>query len=804
MGPDPSRAEAQIRWRRWVPIVALVGVFVLLRGLDSHLKGSDFNGFELTSAHWSVSSDNVGVAWDSLVGTETWAAVRSEVGDLSGEPLLEARKSLGIRLSPARWNAWFGHRAVFSGSNGDWGVTVKPGILFRVWDRVSGKSGAVEGSNLRSYQGFQYGWRDGFLCVSESSEYAAEMLGSEIEWISAHLQRDSIAIRVREPYEISFQVELRDGFPVQGNLGYSLQAAEQPLRLSSTLSSEYAMVLSGMSPEDWMPLFDELIPKWRNMGVFSEVLAETVQQLARQDNSGSSEYVWMLDDVIIKESEAVPLFTLAGVGSISANPPAEPVPYRTNFRWGELEGWKEPWFGHRYEWCVARDGETVVMTNRSENMRRRTGLWQLADEEDVDVRVQLHIPKLFSIVATILLDAAESGDISGWDRSDVEAALRSRLWRGVGKLGSVEIDGQVVEGGISFEGYLDRRGEVDHGSSPTAKYTEPPRAKVRTKRSASKMPTVSRETSPSNETVGAKEEVLESVRKRFHELIDGDSGTVSTNRDEQEEYDVTSIPDAAYCVYALSLLNERESAESLLDFLLGLVNRNTDSEFALGETPARVYVNGDRASRHYEVDLLASASLIWAIEAYSKPLSGGVSDGLVMKNWDSLVLLADFLEQYSYPVLGAGSGLAGKDSAYSQSILYDIGSIHLGLSAAIRLSEAAQGYSTPKTWSRARDRCEQLLRRNEMLIKTPLDVKFGALASFAEDNGGVTADTRRLYQFSSEFHRSKEESRSGPERTNTYISMLNSDSVRLRSVGELDYSAVHLAMQSVILLESYQ
>lgn len=784
-------------------MIVVVCVLAGIRAGDSHLKASDFNGFELSDANWSVSSDNVGVAWDSFLETETWAAVRSEVGDLSGEPILEARKSLGIRLSPARWNAWLGHRAVISGSDGDWGVTVKPGVLFRVWDAMRGKSGAVEGSNLRSYEDYYYGWRDGFVCISNSSDYAAKMLDREIGWIRPHLQRDSLAIRIRDPYEIAFQLGLRDGFPVEGEVDYSLKAPRPLERLISTLSGEHALVLSGVSPLDWMPLFDEFMPKWRNLEVFSQVLAETGHQLARQKTSGSSDYFWMLDDVVIQESEAVPVFTLAAVGGISSDSPAALVPYRTNFRWGELEGWKEPWFGHMYEWCVARDGEAVVMTNRLENMRRDAGLWQLGDGEDVDVRIQLQIPELLLMFAPIILDAAESGDISGWNRSDVESFLRSRLWRGAVRLGALEIDGRVVDGGISFEGYLDRQGGLNHKSNFAGKYTVPPRAKERTRRLRNDSSVISVETDLFQEGMLTKEKALESLKKRFDELIDENSGAVSTNRAQLERYDLTSIPDAAYCVYALGLLRETESADTLLDFLLGLVSRRTDSQYVLGETPATVYVNAERASLHYEVDLLASASLIWAIEAYGDTVDLSDSSGLLEENWISVVLLADFLEQYSYPVLAAGSGLDGKDSAYSELVLYDVASIYLGLSAAIRLSEATEGYSTPKTWIQARDRCGQLLRRNELLIKTPLDVKFGLLVSVVEDDQALFTDTLRLYQYSSEFHRNKENSRSGPEHTSTRSSALTSDSFRLRTIGELDYSAVHLAMRTVIMLGNY-
>ncbi|HIA48887.1 MAG TPA: hypothetical protein EYN96_13180 [Candidatus Hydrogenedentes bacterium] len=453
-----TQAEGQrvrlIRWRRWVPLILVIASLLSVRALDTYLKESESNGFRLKEASWSVSVDDVGAVWESLMETSTWVAISKERGDPLREEMVSFRKTLGIRLSPNRWNTWLGSGAVISGLNGDTGITVKPGVLFRlahVGVRLFGEKpmGAVY-SNGSVF----YAWQNGFICFSESRGFVESMLSEEGEYIRGGDEPKVVAIALSKPYLLRCRVHIEDGFPVEGWIGYSVEARDVPVQLVSSTAKTDALTIAGAKPQEWFSLLIELMPNWANLDLAREMLSDIGPRMSDDEMSDEREKVWVLDDILSQHFLAVPIFTIAEEGGEWASTADVTNFDRTEIRWGPLKGWKEPWFGHTYEWCVASDEGIRVTTNQSSHMLQNADRWSVGPASVINCRIVANYREFAELIRPLVSDAADHEYFPGVNREDIEVKW-ANVWDRLANLESLLLEGSVVDDGVSFRGYLD-------------------------------------------------------------------------------------------------------------------------------------------------------------------------------------------------------------------------------------------------------------------------------------------------------------------------------------------------------------
>ena len=447
-----SPAIPLIRWRRWLPIVVVIVVLIGVSMLDRRLKASESSGFILETAEWHVSADDVGIAWDSLMRTSTWKAITAELGDPLRETLVELRKTSGIRLSPDRWNTWLGPSCVLSGQGYMTGLTIKPGVLFRLKEKWGSVFGASAEDGVYVSSGYFYGWRDGFVCLSTSRDYVLEMLGEPVSWIPREGSNRSVRVSLSDPYDAVVNVMLIEGLPVQGEIDYPITVATKPLTRLSASEATDALTISGARPDDWFPFVVDLLPEWPTLNLVRDMLHASISQLGNDSEVDHEDMVWVLDALDANYFLVAPIFTLAG------GEPSTPKdsPYRLTQRWGSLDGWSEPWFGHRYEWCEATQDSIVVRSNYAPGMVSNGGRWSTGEPKSIDARIHVRYPTLGAMIRPVVLAAAEQEYIEGINAEDVEKDWAG-YWSILRRMGGLRVEGTVKESRVVFEGVLDGR-----------------------------------------------------------------------------------------------------------------------------------------------------------------------------------------------------------------------------------------------------------------------------------------------------------------------------------------------------------
>lgn len=207
-------------------------------------------------------------------------------------------------------------------------------------------------------------------------------------------------------------------------------------------------------------------------------------------------------------------------------------------------------------------------------------------------------------------------------------------------------------------------------------------------------------------------------------MIDGDSGSVITNLGDDEYPYVVSAIEASYIVYALGLADSDYRAERLLDFLLDRIYMGTDGSVPLGSVAGLLFSNGEAASPHYEVDFLATASLLWGVEAYGRTVEGQKQGEYYRLQWESVEMMADFLDLWAQPLLRNRARDFVPGSAELETVTRDIASVYLGLEHAVRVAVSA-GHAVPETWNRTRQRCYFFIRSRDLYVFAPWDIQYG-------------------------------------------------------------------------------
>lgn len=200
-----------IQWKRWLPhsiICILIGVLFVW---DRQLKKTDLQGYVLKDAQWTIGADDLPKAWTRLYTTEKWSTLLSEGENPLWAPLVEQRKRLGIRLSPNRWQTWFGSGATLSGVGEQWVLCTRPGVLARFLDLLNG--------GTQQFGIYHYRWNDGFLFISRSRQTLELLNDASSLWPIPNASSPyAITIQSQVPTPITTQINITDTWTISGQI----------------------------------------------------------------------------------------------------------------------------------------------------------------------------------------------------------------------------------------------------------------------------------------------------------------------------------------------------------------------------------------------------------------------------------------------------------------------------------------------------------------------------------------------------------------------------------------------------------
>lgn len=447
-----------IRWRRWAPLVLCIALLFGGWTIDARMKSVPLNGFAPLEASLIISTSNVGATWSGFEQTSTWSGMIDGQTDPLRELLVSFRKQMGIRLSPQRWNTWLGKRAVLSRTNREWGLVAQPGVLLRLATALHGKFNDPVADAVFEYRGLYYSWSGESICLSRSVSVTQNLSSDKVRTVHAPEVADAVRIEVPTRRDLSVTVFAREGLPVEGRVSVITEPVPVGLTLEKDSDDEGLIEIAGAQPAHWARFIKELLPDWPNV---TKVQASLTQFANAQPSTWFGNYsdsVWILETIDTKPYLAVPQFSLVATGSQPHPLPEPRSVMRHVYRSGTLEGWREPYFGYRYERCTATTDNIRVLTNSADTMARNESRWRHSEPIDEDVHVTIRISELLDAAKPVILRAAALDAIEGWDEHDAEAVVDTIAGH-FKKLGRVVLVGDVTSRNVKFIGQLDVQDE---------------------------------------------------------------------------------------------------------------------------------------------------------------------------------------------------------------------------------------------------------------------------------------------------------------------------------------------------------
>lgn len=184
---------------------------------------------------------------------------------------------------------------------------------------------------------------------------------------------------------------------------------------------------------------------------------------------------------------------------------------------------------------------------------------------------------------------------------------------------------------------------------------------------------------------------------------------------------------ASYTLYALGLAGRRDLGDPFVAFLKDQVYDSTDGLRPLGSVSRTRYASGISSEPFYQVELLPAAALIWGIAEYGGEVNARDRHGFFEAQWFEIELMADFIVQWSRPLLSHVARIESLSSDAAAPYYDEIASIHFGLLSATRVCQVL-GKEVPQDWSDAQGRANRAISSRDRVVFAPWDIEFGRLS----------------------------------------------------------------------------
>ncbi|MFP6584075.1 MAG: hypothetical protein VCD00_16165 [Candidatus Hydrogenedentota bacterium] len=181
---------------------------------------------------------------------------------------------------------------------------------------------------------------------------------------------------------------------------------------------------------------------------------------------------------------------------------------------------------------------------------------------------------------------------------------------------------------------------------------------------------------------------------------------------------------ACYTLYALGLAGRRDLGDSLAEYLARQVYQETDGHRPMGSVSRLRYSSGIPAEPEYRVELFPAASIIWALNEYAMQLPLRGRRDFLHKHQDALESMADFIDQWSRPILDQLPRVAGLNALEAAPYLDELAAARLGLNSGAQVFEA-MGKEVPLAWIETNGRAFRATSTRGMYIYAPWDIEIG-------------------------------------------------------------------------------
>ena len=413
------------RWR-WV-LVALVLLF-LFRLVDRNVKTPGVLGYFPDDARWVASSRDFPAFWAGVNDSDLRARLPQEAAQPLHEIGLRFRKWTGLRPTPGRWRLWLGPYLVASWSpDHGTGASLRPGLLLRAAAKPLGLGESAE--RLVLYRsGLYYGWRDGYLILSQRSEYVEAALAQNAGVLRAEALGEGGRLRLRSRAKPQWTLTIagENGLPAQGWIERSFMTEGPPLTLPHAWPAGPVMVVSGRDAQDTVDWVRNLLDQLPAAEIINTGLRDVEAQLPLEWTE-DHEFSLALTSVDLAQPLAVPEVALVQRVVGGATLP-EPTPPSMPFAWPVpphedlaqanganadsrpapemAEGWLRPVLGPDFTLSVAVTGDDRYFTSREAAMSEYLGRVGPGVKLPVDLTLFVDWSQFLPVYESLLVRAA--------------------------------------------------------------------------------------------------------------------------------------------------------------------------------------------------------------------------------------------------------------------------------------------------------------------------------------------------------------------------------------------------------------
>ena len=446
--------------KRWLAVLGLAVLAFGLVAIDVALKTSSSRGYLPESAKWVAVSDDFGAFWQGVEEADVFRRVAAKSGYPLQSAILSARKAMGIRLTPARWDRWFGKGLLAAQSDEGIGLCLRPGLLMRCWDLAfRGAGEATDLRGVRKHGGIAYGWRDGFLVLSRYPEYVAASLNASSALDSAPLPPRTLSVAGAGDSGFRIVVTSTDGFPIEGTLPFTWTAREEPLSLGGVWQERPLLSISGSKLGDFTRLVRDLTERLPVNEIVQTLYSEIERVVPDGLVSGEDQFSLGVMDVAISGAMPIPLIALV-VKDPAPLDAHEFLESAFPYEWNGVPGSLFPLFGEEFAIALQDVPPLRLIASQESLLARAFGEVDRSSTKKVDFMMRLDWARFTEVFQRWILNAADEELLPRLNRTDVNELIVPYLEMLL-EAGELRIEGESVEAGISFEGFLAYRAESD-------------------------------------------------------------------------------------------------------------------------------------------------------------------------------------------------------------------------------------------------------------------------------------------------------------------------------------------------------
>lgn len=461
---------ARTRIARWIGL----GFFGILVGsavlIDAAFVQTEDAGFCPTDATWTIHTADAGLFWRSLESSDAYRTLETA----RPQPLRafdrEVHIRTGVRPASWRWRLWMGKSLLVAGRDGEWGASVRPGVLLRALHIVRAPFNAPT-NGVFAFGDLFYAWREGFMVVSPSEAYVTAALRDEAPTarsIKASQPATAQLVLRKDPL-LAVTIAAEDGIPVSGTVATDVTPMDAPLVRNAGLEAAAGMTVYARRAADMAVLWRAAQSHAPRPALVEGPAREAAALWEAWDlpsfpadwdsQTNQTDAAWLDLDLSLMPPMPGVVMYWSGGSTHPLTPWAEAlgtVPYE----WSGEPGMAAPLLGNALQLCLSkRNGAWIAASNEplmarvAELERANTG------ELDADVAVIADYDILGEWLRTLLEEAGRLGIARGVGRDDIRANYSGWL-DAASSMGRLHLEGRMDGDVLRFDGFLAQGAEV--------------------------------------------------------------------------------------------------------------------------------------------------------------------------------------------------------------------------------------------------------------------------------------------------------------------------------------------------------